>query len=119
MRRAVIYARYSHHDSTSKSIDDQIFLARKYAASIGTIVVREYVDEEISGWSHVNRPGAVALLADANRKLFDVVIVFNLDRFSREMEGMSYLYNRLNYLGIELHDSTFGLATPSTLAFMA
>ncbi|HRY01682.1 MAG TPA: recombinase family protein [Beijerinckiaceae bacterium] len=111
MIRAVIYARYSHHDSTSKSIVDQIALARRYAESIGAVVVREYVDEAISGGSHVNRPGAVALLADAHRKQFEIVIVFKLDRFSRDMEGMAYLYNRLNYLDVELHDSTFGRAS--------
>ncbi|MFZ1919979.1 MAG: recombinase family protein [Terriglobales bacterium] len=60
--RAAIYARYSHENSTSKSIVDQVAAVRHFANSIGAHVVREYHDAAVSGTSRHIRPGLKRLM---------------------------------------------------------
>jgi site-specific DNA recombinase len=110
LKRAAFYARYSHEESTSKSIDDQLAVIRKYAASIGAEEVDVYRDDAISGASILIRPGILKLLEDARRKKFEVIIVFKLDRLSRDMQDLAALFKQFSFLGVELHDTTIGVA---------
>ena len=54
--RAVIYARYSSSLQREASIEDQLELCRRYAASKSWVVVDTYSDAAISGAS-AHRPG--------------------------------------------------------------
>jgi DNA invertase Pin-like site-specific DNA recombinase len=48
------------------------------------------------------RPGIQALLADAPRGMFDIVLAEALDRISRDQEDVAGFYKRLTFAGIKI-----------------
>jgi site-specific DNA recombinase len=100
--RIAIYARYSSELQDTRSIADQVSLARQRAEREGWIVVGTYEDAAISGASAVNRPGLSAMMAAAAGGAFDAVLTESLDRLSRDLEDMAGLHKRLAFLGIKI-----------------
>ena len=82
MKDAVIYARYSSNNQTEQSIEGQIRVCTDYAKHHNLRIVGEYIDRAISGRTD-NRPDFQRLIADADKKIFDAVIVYRTDRFAR------------------------------------
>jgi DNA invertase Pin-like site-specific DNA recombinase len=76
MNKAAIYVRVSTAD---QHVESQLYDLRELAARRGFSVVKEYEDRGISG-SKARRPALDALMADARRKRFDVVLVAAFDR---------------------------------------
>jgi DNA invertase Pin-like site-specific DNA recombinase len=79
--RCCLYARVSTHDR-GQDTENQLAQLREYAARQGYQVVHEYIDQA-SGKSS-DRDAFRRLFEDASRRMFDVVIVWALDRFTRE-----------------------------------
>jgi site-specific DNA recombinase len=79
--RAVIYARYSSELQRDASIEDQVRVCRRRIDAEGWSLQRVYSDHGASGASHL-RAGYQALLHDARRQQFDVVVAESLDRLS-------------------------------------
>src|SRR5258708_27500791 len=48
------------------------------------------------------RPGFQALMRDALRRRFDVVLAESLDRFSRDQEDTAGLFKRLTFVGVRI-----------------
>lgn len=82
--------RVSKNDE-SQSPENQREPLKKMAESLGLEIVGDYVDMASGGNS--NRPQFQKMLSDAKARKFDLVLVWSLDRFSRE--GIS---NTLHYL---------------------
>ena len=80
---AVIYARYSSHSQRDVSIDQQVKAITEYAAQRKLTVVQVYADRAISGTTD-NRPEFKRMIEDANAEAWQYVIVYSLDRFSRD-----------------------------------
>ena len=80
--KAVIYARYSSDNQREESIEVQLRECTAYAEKNGFTVLRHYIDRAFSAKTD-NRPEFQNMIKDSNKKLFDVVIVWKLDRFSR------------------------------------
>src|ERR1700680_1927260 len=110
MNRAAIYARFLTDLQTEKSIEDQIALCRVRAKRDGFAVVATYEDRALSGASLHGRKGLADLMCGAAAKNFDVVIVEELDRLSRDMEDLAGIYTRLNFCGIEIVSAHEGKA---------
>ncbi len=89
-KKVVLYLRVSKPDE-SQSPENQREPLLKMADSLGLEVVSEYVDMASGGNS--NRPQFQQMLKDARNRNFDTILVWSLDRFSRE--GIS---NTLSYL---------------------
>jgi DNA invertase Pin-like site-specific DNA recombinase len=96
MKRAVLYVRVSTLD---QSIEPQLLDLRQMAAARGYEIVREYSDK-LSG-TKSKRPGLDALLSDAQRHRFDVVMVWAFDRMARSVRHFLEVLDELNHLGIE------------------
>ena len=79
---AVIYARYSSDNQREESIEGQIRECTSYAEKNGMTVVRHYIDRAISAKTD-NRPEFQQMIKDSDKKLFDIVLVWKLDRFAR------------------------------------
>lgn len=102
MRRAALYGRYSTDLQSERSISDQFTICRKFAEAQNAEVVVTYEDKGISGATIAARPDIQRLIAAAERKEFDWVIVEHPDRLSRDIADLSTLRKRLAFLGIEL-----------------
>jgi DNA invertase Pin-like site-specific DNA recombinase len=118
-----IYARVSTDDK-GQDVDNQLLQLRAYCARQGWKISREYVDH-VSGKSG-ERDEFKRLFVDASRRLFDVVLVWALDRFTREgvFETFDYV-RKLTTHGVqfesytEAHFRTTGPAGELMLAIAA
>ena len=79
---AVIYARYSSCNQSDLSIEGQVAVCKDYAAQQGYHVVNTYIDRAVSGASAKKRLAFRRMIADSGGD-FQVVLVYQLDRFSR------------------------------------
>jgi DNA invertase Pin-like site-specific DNA recombinase len=87
-KRAVIYARVS---TGEQDTNNQVKQLESMALLENCMVIDKYI-ETISGGS-ANRPEFQRMLDDARLRKFDIILVWALDRFSRE--GIN---NTLSYL---------------------
>ena len=79
---AVIYARYSSDSQREASIEGQLRDCKDYAEKNGITVVGTYIDRAYSAKTD-NRPEFQQMIKDSDKKLFDIVLVWKLDRFAR------------------------------------
>ena len=98
---AVIYARYSSDQQRQASIDDQVRICRRLIDQQGWTYLHAYSDRAISG-ATILRPAYQALLEDARRGQFDIVVAEALDRLSRDQEDIAGLLKRLRFAGVRL-----------------
>lgn len=99
MKKAVIYARYSSSNQTEQSIEGQLRDCCRYAEQEGLTVVGEYIDRAISGRT-ANRPQFQQMIEDAEKKMFDIIIVWKLDRFSRDKYDSAVYKKKLKDHGV-------------------
>lgn len=100
--RVALYARYSSDHQRQASIADQFRLCREYVTrQPGWTVQHEYADSAMSGASLL-RPQFQALLQQALRGGYDVVLAESLDRFSRDQEDTAGLFKRLQFAGVRI-----------------
>ena len=95
MTKVAIYARVSmdEADDTKRqfqSPENQLIPLRDWAKSQNWDIVGEYIDK-CSGADH-NRPSFIRMLNDAMLLKFNIIIVWKLDRFSREGIGHTLSY---------------------------
>jgi len=88
--RAAIYARVSTKDK-GQDVENQIVQLRRYAAKQGW-AVDLFVDHETG--KHADRAQFQGLFKSASRREFDVVLVWALDRFSREGVAETFIHIR-------------------------
>ena len=92
MNKVVIYARYSSDKQTEQSIEGQIAVCEEFAKRNDYKIIDYYIDRAISGTTD-NRPSFQKMIKDSSKKLFDYVLVYKLDRFSRNRYD-SVVYKR-------------------------
>ena len=113
MKRCALYARVS----TSNGQQDpemQLSELREYAQHRGLQIVEEYTDNGVSG-SRESRPSLNRLMADAQQRKFDVLLVWKLDRFARSLKHLVNALAQFEALGVafvSLRDN-LDLTTPS------
>jgi DNA invertase Pin-like site-specific DNA recombinase len=110
-RRAVIYARFSSDLQDVRSVADQVALCREHAARQRWTVIQVYADEAISCASMHGRLGLQRLVDDAGRGAFDVILVEDIDRLSRNAADTIRLREQMEFIGIEIHTCASGLVT--------
>ena len=97
MKKAAIYARVS---LPTQHIPTQLLPLRELAAKRGFEVVGEYQDQGVSG-TKARRPGLDALMLDARRHRFSVVLVAAFDRIARSTRHFLQVLDEFDSLGIE------------------
>jgi DNA invertase Pin-like site-specific DNA recombinase len=114
MKKAAIYARVSTPD---QHIETQLYQLRELAARRGFEVVHEYTDIGVSG-SKARRGGLDALLADAHRRKFSIVLVAAFDRVARSVKHFLTVVDELNDLGIEFVSARENIDTSGAMGRM-
>ena len=93
--RAALYARVSTVDQTC---ENQLLELRRYVEA-RQWASTEFVDQGVSG-AKDRRPALDALLKDARRRRFDVLVCWRLDRLGRSLQHLVTLTEELTALGI-------------------
>lgn len=102
---AVIYARYSSSAQTEQSIEGQIRVCKEYAESNGIKIINEYIDRAMTG-TNDNRPAFLQMIEDSKKKQFERVIVYKLDRFSRNKYDNAIYKHKLEQNGVKVISAT-------------
>jgi DNA invertase Pin-like site-specific DNA recombinase len=114
--KIALYARVS---TTDKGQDPEMQLRelREYCERRKLEIVREYVDNGISG-SKESRPELNRLMADANRRKFDAVLVWKFDRFARSTSHLLKALETFQSLKIDFVSLTEGIDTSTPVGAM-
>ena len=122
---AVIYARYSSHSQTEQSIEGQLHDGYAYAEKCGYRVVGEYIDRALTGTKD-DRPDFQRMIKDAEKRQFQIVIVWKLDRFARNRYDSAIYKRMLKKYGVRvvsvmenITDSPEGIILEGLLEAMA
>ena len=97
----VIYARYSSDRQTEQSIEGQLKECYAYAKRNNYAVVSEYIDRAISGTTD-HRPEFLRMIADSDKKCFQAILVYQLDRFARNRCDSAIYKSKLKKNGIRV-----------------
>lgn len=106
--RIAAYARYSSDAQREASLEDQLRNCRAWCVRHGWPEPTVYTDAAISG-ARNDRPGYRALLAAAAQ--FDVILVDDLSRLSRDMGDVNAAVKRLRFAGVRLVGVSDGVDT--------
>lgn len=98
---AVIYARYSTESQREESIDGQIRECTEYAVRNGITLLGSYIDRALSART-ADRPDFQRMIADSEKGLFDAVLVWKLDRFSRDRYDSAHYKHILKKNGVRV-----------------
>ena len=101
MKTCVIYARYSSNNQTEQSIEGQIRVCREYAQRNNLAVAGTYIDRATTG-TNDNREQFQKMLKDSDKKAWDYVLCYKLDRFSRNKYEMAIHRKHLKDNGVKI-----------------
>lgn len=124
-RKAVIYARFSSYNQNEQSIEGQLRECYDFAKRNDLLVLHEYIDRAMTATSD-KRPEFLRMIEDANRKHFDYILVYQLDRFARNRYDSAIYKNKLKKCGVRvlsvrenITDDASGILVEGVLESMA
>ena len=99
--RAALYLRVS---TDRQSVENQLARLREVAKARNWEIVETYSDAGISGAKgRDQRPGLDAMLKDATRRRFDVVMAWAIDRLGRSLVDLLGTIETLRGAGVDLY----------------
>ena len=98
---AVIYARYSSDNQREESIEGQLRECMAYCKKNDITVLRTYIDRAMSAKTD-HRPDFQRMIKDSAKGLFDVIIVWKLDRFARNRYDSAHYKRILKKNGVKV-----------------
>lgn len=121
----VIYARYSSDNQREESIEGQLRECKEFAQKNDIQIVGTYIDRALSAKTD-NRPDFQRMIKESGKGIFDVVIVWKLDRFARNRYDSAHYKSILRKNGVKvvsetelISDSAEGILLESMLEGMA
>ena len=121
----VVYARYSSHNQNEQSIEGQLEYCRNYAKQHNYNIIYEYIDRAQSG-TNDDRPQFLQMIEDSNKKTFQGVLVYQLDRFARNRYDSAIYKRQLKKNGVRvfsarenINEDASGVLMESVLEGMA
>ena len=103
--KAVIYARYSSDNQREESIEGQLRECMAYCKKNDITVLRTYIDRAMSAKTD-HRPDFQRMIKDSAKGLFDVIIVWKLDRFARNRYDSAHYKAQLRKYGVKVLSAT-------------
>jgi len=107
-KKVAIYTRVSTVEQAEEgySIDEQERLLREFCKKNDFDVYKCYADRGISGKNITARPALQALLLDAQNSCFDLVLVWKINRFARNVVDILEMVENLSKLSITFKSLT-------------
>ena len=102
---AVIYARFSSSAQREASIEQQINVCMAFAEREGYNVLQTYSDRALTGRTD-RRPQFLQMIKDARNGRFCAIIVYALDRFSRDKYDSARYKHELRQSGVRVISAT-------------
>jgi len=105
--KIAIYTRVSTEDQAKEgySLEVQKEYLESFATRESLEIFKLYQDDGISGYT-IERPALQELLKDAKQNRFDLVLVYKIDRFSRNLKDMLNLVDELSKHGVGFRSAT-------------
>ncbi len=100
------------------SLEAQKKFFSEYTARTGDHLVRLYADEGISGTKIKNRREFLRMMEDAEKGLFDMVVVKDISRFARNTVDLLQSIRKLKALGIETQFLTANMTSMGNSEFV-
>lgn len=100
------------------SLEAQKQFFTEYTKRTGDVLVRLYADEGISGTKTKNRKEFMRMMADADKGLFDMVVVKDISRFARNTVDLLQNVRKLKSLGIETKFLTANMTSMGNSEFV-
>lgn len=97
----IIYARYSSDNQREESIDRQIRECKQFAEKNDIRIIDTYIDRALSAKTD-NCPSFQQMIKDSAKGLFDVIIVWKLDRFARNRYDSAIYKSKLKKNGVRV-----------------
>ena len=107
IKEVALYVRYSSANQTEQSIEGQIRVCTDFCQRHGFRIVEIYADRATSASKDIEkRVEFLRMIKDSEKKNFQAVIVYKLDRFARSRyDSANYKY-RLRKNGVQLISAT-------------
>jgi len=103
----VIYARYSSDKQTEQSIEGQLRDCHSFCERLGYHVVDEYVDQARSASKDLKkRVSFLRMIEESSSGRFNAVVVYKLDRFSRDKLDNALMKRHLAKNGVRVLSAT-------------
>ena len=117
MKTAVIYARYSSDNQSEQSIEGQLRVCEEYARSHDILILDTYIDRAMTG-TNDNRADFQRMIKDSGKREWNYVLVYKLDRFSRDKYATAIHKKTLKDNGVKLLSATEHIPdTPEGIIF--
>ncbi|MFR6055240.1 MAG: recombinase family protein, partial [Eubacteriales bacterium] len=100
------------------SLEAQKRFFAEYTGRTGDCLVRLYADEGISGTKIKNRREFLRMMADAEKGLFEMLVVKDISRFARNTVDLLQNIRRLKTLGIETQFLTANMTSMGNSEFV-
>lgn len=111
--KGVIYARYSSDNQREESIEGQMRECTEYAEKNGITILNSYIDRALSAKTD-NRPEFQRMIKDSGKRLFDVIVVWKLDRFARNRYDSAHYKAVLRKNSVKVVSATEPISEDST-----
>ena len=110
-KTVAIYARVS---TDKQKVDMQLRELRSFVKRSGWKIYNEFIDHGFTG-ANTNRPAFNAMMDDAKKRKFDVLLIWKLDRLSRSMKDLINTLDELDHYGINFisYDNNLDTTTPT------
>jgi DNA invertase Pin-like site-specific DNA recombinase len=100
-KRAAIYVRVS---TDKQTVENQVAALRQIAERRGWEIIGQYSDAGISGAKgRDGRPGLDQMLKDAQRRKFDVIMAWAIDRLGRSLIDLLGTFQALHACGVDVY----------------
>ena len=100
------------------SLEAQKEFFSEYTQRTGDVLVKLYADEGISGTKIKNRKEFLRMMADAEKGMFDMVVVKDISRFARNTVDLLQNVRKLKALGIETQFLTANMTSMGNSEFV-
>lgn len=119
MMRVVAYCRVStNKDEQLDSLESQQKFFGEYSKRNGYNLIKIYADEGKSGTKMKNRTELLKLLSDANKGIFDIVLIKDVSRLARNTLDFLTSIRKLKALGIKVVFVNYDQTSSDSSEFM-